>query len=89
MLRDALDALDAHSQDLWEEEQRIHAHELSLYREAMEGQPQKTDKQWAAAHRRVAAQHERVAAVHERIKKHHHRVVAQVRRLLERARAAL
>lgn len=88
-LRDALDAVDSHAEAVWEEEQRIHAHELSLCRESMEGQRKKTDKRWAAIHHRQTAQHERLAAAHERIKKHHHQVVAEVWRLLEQARETM
>lgn len=87
-LRDALDALDVHAQGIWEEEQRSYAHELALCRESVEGQ-KKTDKQWAAIHRRQAAQHERLAGAHARLKKYNHRVVAEIRRLLEQARAAI
>lgn len=89
MLRDALDALDAHAHAVWEEEQRIHSHELYLCREAIEGQRKKTDRQGAAIHRRQAVQHQRLAGAHERIKKYHHRIIAEVRRLLEQARAAM
>lgn len=88
-LRDALDALDAHADAVWEEEQHIHAHELSLCQESMAGQRKKTDKQWAAIHRKMATQHKRVAAAHERIKQHHHGVIAEVRRLLDKASAAM
>jgi hypothetical protein len=89
MLRDTLDALDAHAGVVWEEEQRIHAHELSLCQESREGQRKKTDKRWAAVHRRLTVQHERLAVAHARIKQHHHRVIAEVGRLLERVRAAM
>jgi hypothetical protein len=88
-LRNALDALDAHTEMVWEEQQRIHAHELTLCQETIEGYRKKTDTQWAAVHRRLAAQHERAAAAHARIKKHHHRLIAELRRLLERASDAM
>lgn len=89
MLREAREAFEVHRDAVWEEEQRIHGHELSLCQEAMEGQRKKTDTQWAAIHRRQRVQHERVAEAHDRSKKYHLRVIAAVRRLLEQARRAM
>lgn len=89
MLRRSLDAMEAHAETAWVSEQRRHAHELALCQEAMAGERRKTDKQWAAVHRKEAALHERTAAAHERIKQYHHGVVAEAIRLLKQARQAM
>lgn len=89
MLRDSLDALAAHADSVWENEQRRCAHELELREEARSGSEKKTDKAWAKQHREHAARHERLANAHVRIKKYQHNVVAEVRRLLRAARKAM
>lgn len=89
MLRDSLEALAAHADTVWESEQRLRAHELTLCQEARTGEQHKTDRQWAAVHHLEAARHERLVDAHARIKRHHHIVVAGVRKLLTRARAAM
>jgi predicted nuclease with TOPRIM domain len=89
MLRDALEALAAHADAVWESGERVRAHELTLCQEARTGERYKTDRQWAALHHREAARHERLADAHARIKRHHRIVVAEVMKLLNRARAAM
>jgi len=89
VLRGSLEALEIHADAVWESEQRARAHELTLCQETMSGQPRKTDKQWAAAHRKQAALHERLADAHARIKRHHHAMAAEVMKLLKRVRAAV
>lgn len=89
MLRDSLEALEAHADAVWESTQRARAHELALRQEAMTGEPHKSDRQWVAVHHRQAARHERLADAHARLKRHHHAVVAGVMKLLKRARAAM
>jgi hypothetical protein len=89
MLRDSRDALEVHADAVWEDEQHLHGHELSLCQESMRGERKKTDRQWAAVHRRQTAQHERLADAHERIKKYQHQLVAEIRRLLGQARRAM
>jgi hypothetical protein len=89
VVRAAIDALETHADDVWEEEQRIRAHELALYEEALDGKRKQTDKQRAAAHRRQASRHERLTSAHERIKKYQHRVIAELSRLMAQARGAV
>ncbi|HEC17363.1 MAG TPA: hypothetical protein ENI99_12445 [Sedimenticola sp.] len=82
-LRDALDAIEAHADAVWDNQQRLRAHELAISEEARLG-ANKTDKEWAAAHSKQASRHERLAEAHERIKKHHHSVIAAAERLLNK-----
>jgi hypothetical protein len=89
MLRDSLDSLAVHADNVWESEQRRCAHELALREEAKTGVEKKTDKAWARTHREHAAWHERLADAHARIKQHQHKVVAGVRRLLRAARKGM
>lgn len=89
MLRESFDAIEAHADAVWQEEQRTHGHELSLCQESMAGERKKTDRQWAAVHRRQSTQHERLADAHARMRKHNQRVVAAVRRLLDQTRQAM
>ncbi len=89
MLRDALDALAAHADSVWESEQRRHAHELALREEVKSGAEKKTDKAWARIHREYATRHGRLADAHTRIKQYQHKVVAEVMRLLRAARQGM
>jgi hypothetical protein len=89
VLRDSLEALEVHTDAVWESEQRARAHELTLRQEVVTGNPRKTDRQWAAVHHRQTALHARLADAHARIKRHHRAVVAEVMKLLTRARAAM
>ena len=66
-LRDALDAIEAHADAVWDNQQRLKAHELTISEESKAG-ANKTDKEWAAAHSQQASQHERLTEAHERIK---------------------
>lgn len=88
-LRGSLEALEIHGDTIWEGEQRIRAHEGTLYQETRTGAPRKTDQPRAAAHHRQAAQHERLTDAHARIRRHHQTVVAGVMKLLKKARAAM
>jgi hypothetical protein len=88
MLQDSLDALETHADAVWENEQRIRAHELVLGAEVREGK-RKTDKAWAAIHSRHALAHERLNEAHTRIKQHHRTVIAEIARLVNRARRAM
>ena len=88
LLRGALHALETHADAVWENEQRLRAHERTLSDEVVAGARKKTDKQWAAAHHRQAAQHQRTSDAHARIGKYQRKVVAAVMRLLKRALAA-
>jgi len=89
MLRDSLDGLEVHADALWEEWQRLRAHELALGKEVMAGERKKTDKQWAAIHHRQLARHERTVDAHTRIKKYQHAVVAEIVRLVKQARRGM
>jgi hypothetical protein len=89
VLRGSLEALEIHADAVWESEQRARAHELTLCQEAVSGNPRKTDKQWAAVHRKQAALHERLADAHGRISRQQRTVVAEAMKLLKRARAAM
>lgn len=87
-LRNSLDAIHDRADAIWEDEQRVRAHERVIGAEAMAG-AHKTDREWAAVHRRQAAAHERAAAAHARIKKYQRTVVAEVTRLVNLARRAM
>jgi len=82
-LRDSLDAIEAHANAVWDNQQRLQAHELAISEESKTA-ANKTDKEWAAAHSLQAHQHERLTEAHERIKKHHHGMVAAAERLLNK-----
>ena len=88
MLYDSLDALEFHARRLWENQQRVRAHEAILAEEARHD-ARKTDKEREAIHAEHAAQHERTMHAHERIRKHHNDVVAQIVRLLAQAGKAM
>lgn len=89
MLRDSIEALEAHADTVWESAQRARAHETVLSQEVTTGNPRKTDKRWAAVHHRQTVRHERLADAHGRIRGYHRTVVAEVMKLLKRARAAM
>jgi hypothetical protein len=88
MLGDALTALENHADAVWEEQQRVRAHEGVIGQEARQASS-KTDHDWAATHHDESAQHERLADAHGRIKQHQHNVVAELNRLMQKMTEAM
>jgi hypothetical protein len=87
-LRDSLDALESHTNTVWEAQQRVKAHELILSEESRIT-ANKTDKDWTHTHKELSSKHDQVLEVHERIKKYHHKVVADIARLVNDARKGM
>ena len=78
--RDSVDAIEAHADIVWDNQQRLKAHELTISKESKLG-ANKTDKEWATTHKQQASQHERLVEAHERIKKHHHSMLTEAKKL--------
>ncbi len=87
-LRDAGDALESHASTIWENQQRLTAHELVISQESKAGEDT-TDSDWESIHDRHAREHEQISDAHERIKHYHHSVVAEVAKLIKKVREAL
>jgi sulfur relay (sulfurtransferase) DsrC/TusE family protein len=87
-LRDELEAVEVHEDMIWENQQRVRAHELAIAQELKDGE-NATDPERRHIHYQHAAAHERAAYAHAHIRDHIHKVVAEVIRLIKRAREAM
>ncbi|HID49557.1 MAG TPA: hypothetical protein EYP40_08105 [Chromatiales bacterium] len=87
-LRDELEAIEIHEEMIWENQQRVRAHELAIAEELKDGE-NATDPERRHLHHSHAAAHERAAHTHARIRDHVHHMVAEVIRLIKRAREAM
>ena len=84
MLLDCLEAAQTHSDKVWENRQRLKAHELAIGTESKLNE-NKTDQQWKHSHEQQASDHEKLADAHERIKKHHYSMLTETRKLWKKA----
>lgn len=84
MLLDCLEAAQTHCDNVWENRQRLKAHEMTLGKESRLNE-NKTDQQWKHRHEQQASDHVKLADAHERIKKHHYSMLSETKKLWNKA----